>query len=280
MRLAPIRGDFGAEVTGLDLTTASDEQLRELVSIYRSVSMMVVRGQTLSPGQLTRFGAAFGQLEDHTREQFTLAGYRTIYILSNKEVDGRRIGVHRDGMGWHTDGSYLANPLDTTVLYALETPPVGGDTLLADMRAAFAALPAHEQTRVRAMQVLHSFMYLMSVLDPEARSVATEDQRQRAPDVVHPLVLKREDGSESLYLSGGSTKAILGMDPEEGRKLVRELIDYATADRFVYRHVWREGDLLIWNNRYTMHRATGYDDKTYQRLVYRLWISGAGALAA
>jgi taurine dioxygenase len=280
MKIEDINGGFGSEVSDVDLGTASDAQLAEIAALYRRGSVLVVRGQTLAPEQLVRFGQALGHLEDHTREQFTLPGYKTIYILSNKEVDGKRIGVHRDGMGWHTDGSYLARPLDTTVLYALETPPEGADTLLADMNAAYDALSDETRDTIRPYQVLHSFVYLISQLDPEAKSVVTAEQAGRAPDVIHPLVLSRPDGKRSLYLSNGSTKAILGMVPEEGREIVRELIRHATAEEHVYRHKWREGDVLVWNNRYTMHRATGYDDQKYERLLYRLWIRGEQDLAA
>ena len=280
MKIEDINGGFGSEVSDVDLSTASDAELAEIAALYRRGSVLVVRGQTLAPEQLVRFGQALGYLEDHTREQFTLPGYRTIYILSNKEVDGKRIGVHRDGMGWHTDGSYLARPLDTTVLYALETPPEGADTLLADMNAAYDALGEETRETIRPYQVLHSFVYLIGQLDPEAKSVVTAEQRDRAPDVIHPLVLSRPDGKQSLYLSNGSTKAILGMPPEEGREIVRELIRHATAEEHVYRHKWQAGDLLVWNNRYTMHRATGYDDQKYERLVYRLWVRGEQDLAA
>ncbi|OJW69131.1 MAG: hypothetical protein BGO57_01015 [Sphingomonadales bacterium 63-6] len=278
--VTPIKGNFGAEITGLDLATASDAQLAEIAELYRRGSVLVLRDQKLTPEQLVRFGEALGTLENHTREQFTLPGFPTVYILSNKEVDGKRIGVHRDGMGWHTDGSYLREPLDTTVLYALESPPEGADTLLADMRAAFEALPADVQQEVAGKEVLHSFVYLIGQLDPEARSVVTAEQAGRAPDVVHPLVLMREDGSRSLYLSSGSTREILGEDPEAGRQRVRELIAHATQDQFVYRHKWRVGDVLLWNNRYTMHRATEYDDKAYIRLVHRLWVAGQGGLSS
>jgi taurine dioxygenase len=281
LQTAPIGQGFGLELSNIDLGAASDAQLREIVDMYRSVSLLVVRDQRLSPDQLVRFASAFGPLESHTREQFCLAGYPTIYILSNKEVNGQRIGVHRDGIGWHTDGTYLEKPLDATLLYALEAPPVGGDTLVADMRSAFASMPSEEQERLRRMNVVHSFVQLIGVLDPEARSVVTEEQRRRTPDVVHPLVLKGADGSESLYLSSGATKAILGMEPEEaGRQLVHNLIAYATDERFVYRHRWREGDVLMWNNRHTLHTATEYDDKAYERLVYRLWVSGPAIPAA
>jgi taurine dioxygenase len=280
MHIETINGGFGSEVTGIDLATASDAELAAIAALYRRGSVLVVRGQTLAPEQLVRFGEALGELEDHTREQFTLPGYKTIYILSNKEVDGKRIGVHRDGMGWHTDGSYLRKPLDTTVLYALETPPEGADTLLADMNTAYDALSEETRATISPYQVLHSFVYLIGQLDPEARSVVTAEQAERAPDVIHPLVLSRPNGKQSLYLSNGSTKAILGMEPEEGRQVVRELIKHATSDAHVYRHKWQAGDLLVWNNRYTMHRATGYDDQKYERLVYRLWIRGQEELAA
>ncbi|WP_404710037.1 TauD/TfdA dioxygenase family protein [Sphingomonas sp. MMS24-J13] len=280
MEVSEIKGGFGSEVTGIDVATATDAELAELAALYRKGSVMVVRGQTLEPDQLVRFGKALGALEDHTREQFTLPGYPTIYILSNKEVDGKRIGVHRDGMGWHTDGSYLRKPLDTTVLYALETPPEGADTLLADMHAAYEALDPALRDEVSPYQVLHSFVHLIGQLDPEARSVVTAEQRERAPDVIHPLVLTRDGGKKSFYLSNGSTKAILGMPEEEGRALVRELIKHATDEAHVYRHKWQPGDLLVWNNRYTMHRATPYDDQRYERLVYRLWIRGEEELAA
>lgn len=280
MQVSAIKGGFGAEVSGIDVATASEAELAELAAIYRRGSVLVVRGQSLDPDQLVRFGEAIGHLEDHTREQFTLPGYPTIYILSNKEVDGKRIGVHRDGMGWHTDGSYLRVPLDTTVLYALETPPEGADTLLADMNAAYEALDDKTREEIDPYQVLHSFVYLIGRLDPEARSVVTAEQAGKAPDVIHPLVLKRDGGRKSLYLSNGSTKGIMGMADEDGRGLVRELIQHATSEPYVYRHKWQPGDLLVWNNRYTMHRATEYDDKRYERLVYRLWIRGEGELAA
>jgi taurine dioxygenase len=276
----PFAGGMGIELTGLDLSTASDETLEAVAGAHRTASVMLIRNQTLNPDQLVRFGRALGALEDHTREQFTLPGYPTIYILSNKVVDGRRIGVHRDGMGWHTDGTYLSQPLATTVLYGVETPPEGADTLLADMRAAYDALPEDRRRELDDKQVLHSFVHLIENLNPDAKSVVTEEQRQRAPDVIHPLVRKRPgDGARSLYLTSGTSKAVLGMPPQAGRDLIRELIAHATQDRFVYRHAWRPGDVLVWSNLYTMHTATPYDDVRYERLVYRLWIKGEQALA-
>jgi taurine dioxygenase len=264
----------GVMIIGLNVAEATDEELENIARIYRQKSLMVVRGQAaLAPEQLVRFGKAFGDLEDHTRKQFTVPGYPTIYILSNKVVNGERIGVNRDGMGWHTDGSYLPVPLDTTVLYCIEKPPAGADTLIADTRLAFEDLPEAKREKLLQLKAIHSFIHLISRLEPEAQSVITEEQRLGTPDVIHPLVTQRpENGSLSIYVSNGSTREIIGMSEEESRILVDELLAHSTQDRFVYRHNWEVGDILIWNNRYTLHRATPYDDKKYERLVYRLWI--------
>lgn len=278
--VTPIGNGFGAEITGIDLARASDEELATLARIYRNGSVMAIRGQRLSPDELVRFCQTLGTMENHTREQFTLPGYPTIYVLSNKEVDGKKIGVHRDGLGWHSDGTYLAEPLDTTVLYALEAPPEGGNTMLADMHSAYEALDDAEKAELDQIQSLHSFVFLISQLDPQAQSVVTEDQKQRAPDVVHPLVLERENGARSLYLSSGSIREFVGQDPEASRQRVRDLIAHSTQEAFVYNHKWEVGDILLWDNRYSLHRATEYDDTAYTRLVYRLWVNGETGLVA
>jgi taurine dioxygenase len=182
-------------------------------------------------------------------------------------------------MGWHTDGTYLEQPLETTVLYGVEIPAVGGDTLLADMRAAFSALPDAEKLELSDKKVLHSFVHLIERLNADARSVVTEEQRRRAPDVVHPLVLSHAgDGNPCFYLTGGTAKAVIGLDEAAGQALIRRLIDHATQEQFIYRHVWRAGDVLVWNNLYTMHCATPYDDVAFERLVYRLWVKARQTL--
>ena len=264
--------NFGLVMTGVRAQDLRPAEIDEVLGTYSRFPLLVLRGQELSPQDYESFGRHFGELQDHTRQQFVLPGHPTIYVLSNKVVDGEPIGVHKDGMSWHTDGTYVAKPLETTMLYALEVPPVGGDTLFADTRAAFADLDDELKATIRGCDVLHSFEHLLGYLNPTARTEITEEQRAATPEVRHPLVITRTDGSEYLYLTMGSSRAIVGMDEEESQALLRRLVAHVTQDEYVYRHQWRVGDLVIWNNLCSMHSATAYDDDRYVRHLHRLWI--------
>lgn len=264
--------DFGVELSGLRLQDLDAGGVAELLALYSRYPVLVIRDQSLTPDDYEAFGAHFGELQDHTRQEFTLPGHPTIYVLSNKVVDGKRIGVHRDGMGWHTDGTYVARPLETTVLYALDVPPADGDTLFADTRSAFGDLDDDTKDSIRGRRVVHSFEYLVGHLDAEARSEITAEQRAAAPEVEHPLVITRDDGSENLYVTLGSSRLVSGMDEAESQTFLRGLVDHVTQDRYVYRHAWQRGDVVVWNNLRSMHRATPYDDERYIRQVHRLWV--------
>src|SRR6202034_229139 len=126
---------------GVDLSRADGRTVAAVVDTFHRTGAIVLRGQQLSPRQLVEFVAAFGEPEGHTLQQYTLPGYPNVFVLSNRVVDGRAIGAHNDGIGWHTDYSYKEKPVMCTMLYAVEVPPEGSDTLLADLCAAYAALP-------------------------------------------------------------------------------------------------------------------------------------------
>ena len=272
MQSAAIGRSFGLEITGVRVQDLAPAELEEVLARYARFPLLVFHDQRLSPDEYEAFGRHFGDLQDHTRQQFVLPGHPTIYVLSNKVVDGQPIGVHKDGMGWHTDGTYVAKPLETTMLHAIEVPPEGGDTLFADTRSAFADLDEDLKASIRGRDVLHSFEHLLTFLNPTARTEITEEQRAANPEVRHPLVITREDGSEHLYLTMGSARQIVGMDQDASQALLRRLVAHVTQERYVHRHVWRVGDLVVWNNLCSMHCATEYDDQRYIRLVHRLWI--------
>jgi taurine dioxygenase len=273
--LRTLKPGFAMEVSDVDIRTAPPAVLREIVDIYRRHSALVVRGQVgLTPDELAAFAAEIGELVPQAREEQTLPTHSVISVLSNKVVDGARIGIHWNGLGWHTDGTYLQRPLVSTLLYGVETPPEGGDTLLADTCSAYDALSAEKQQELESVEVLHSFAYLS---DKQTRSInrppASAEQLAAFPDRTHPLVWTNEhSGRKSFYLTGGTTKGVTGMSDDEGRQLIGDLIKFTTQDQFIYRHKWTQGDILIWNDLYTMHSATLYDDKKYERLVYRIWM--------
>lgn len=274
LNVKALKPGFGAEILGLDLTRAGAPERAAVVDAFQRHGAILLRGQKMGPGDLMTFISAFGEPEGHTLKEFTLPGYPRIYILSNRTRDGVPIGAHNDGVGWHTDYSYKAEPVMCTMLYAVEVPPEGSDTLLADGCAAWNALPAERQAALSQLKLHHSYQHFMSTRQYGARDLP-EDIRRDNPDVIHPLIRTHPaDGRKALWPSTGTVTEVIGMPGPAGLALVDELVEFMTEDRFVYRHKWRVGDLLMWDNRCTLHTGTLYDDTKYFRTMHRLWVKG------
>jgi taurine dioxygenase len=269
-----LKPGFGAELLGLDVSRADREELADVVDAFQRHGAILLRDQKLGPDDLMRFIAAFGEAEGHTLQQFTLPGYPKIYILSNREVDGVPIGAHNDGVGWHTDYSYKPEPVMCTMLYAVEVPPEGSDTLLADGCAAWAALDPARRAELEALKLHHSYAHFMATREYSPMEVSEEIKRAN-PDVEHPLIRTHPaDGRKALWPSTGTVTEVIGKPGPEGLALIDDLVAFMTQDQFVYRHKWRAGDLLMWDNRCTLHTGTLYDDTKYFRTMHRLWVKG------
>jgi taurine dioxygenase len=186
-------------------------------------------------------------------------------------VDGRPIGDADAGYGWHTDNSYSKLSALCTLLYAIEVPAEGSDTQLSDLCAAWDALPAARQREVDGLVVHHSYVALA-----EKRNIPlTEELKRNYPDVYHPLVRRHAaDGRKALWVSTGTVRGVVGMPNPQGIDLIEELVAFATQEGFIYSHKWAAGDVLVWDNRCTLHRATPYDKTKYTRLVHRTWVRG------
>jgi len=160
------------------------------------------------------------------------------------------------------------------MLYAMEVPPEGSDTLLADCVAAWNALAPERQKALEGKMLHHSYQHFMATREYGARELSDELKAEN-PDVYHPLIRTHPaDGRKALWPSTGTVIEVMGMPKEEGLKLVEELVAFATQDRFVYRHKWQVGDILMWDNRCTLHTGTLYDDTKYFREMHRLWVRG------
>ena len=274
-KITELKPGFGAEIHGVDLARADDAVLDAIVGAFHKHGAVLVRGQSMTPPDLMRFVSAFGEPDGHTLKENTLPGFPEIYVLSNRIVDGKPIGAHNDGIGWHTDLSYRAEPTMCTMLYAVEVPPEGSDTLLADGCAAWNALPPERQAELDGLQVHHSWRHFMATREYNRQEEPDETLLAQNPDVLHPLIRSHpSDGRKALWPSTGTVKQIVGMPVEESLALIEELIDFQTQEPFVYRHKWRAGDILVWDNRCTLHTGTLYDDKTYIREMHRLWVKG------
>ncbi len=269
--IRPMWGGFGVEVLGVDLTTADLETQDALVEVFHRSGTMVIRDQVLTAEQQLAFTRRFGELETNTSADFTYPGHKEIYIISNKEgEDGKQIGNWQAGQGWHTDASYQEKPTMCTMLYAVEVPAEGSDTLFADLCAAYQALTEEEKAAYADLKIHHSLEALRKM---QGRALSYADMT--LPDVIHPMICTHPaDGRKALWVSTGTVKGVVGMPNPEGLDLIHRLVDFATQERFVHAHKWRVGDVLIWDNRCTLHRGTPFDLTKYQRLVYRTWVKG------
>jgi taurine dioxygenase len=273
LKTRELKPGFGAEVLGVDLARRNRDDHAAVVSAFQRHGAVVIRDQELTPEDFIAFGRAFGPLEGHSLQDFTLPGHPEIYVLSNRLENGRPVGAHNDGIGWHTDYAYKAEPVMCTMLYALIVPPEGSDTLLADQCAAYDALSPDDKARLAPLVMRHSYEYLMSSRDFNRKAISDAVKAEN-PDVDHPLIRTHPaDGRKALWVSGG-TRGFVGMEPKASADLIDELIAFVTQDRFVYRHKWRVGDVLVWDNRCTLHTGTLFDDQAYIREMHRMWVKG------
>jgi taurine dioxygenase len=275
MKLVPITPHIGMEIQDIDLRQpVGDEDFARLRKALNEHSLLLFRGQDIKEAQHVAFSRRFGTLLGHVLTQFLKKEHPEVYVLSNVREKGQPIGNHKEGWNWHSDLSYKSEPSLGALLYALEVPPVEGDTWFASMHAAWDALDQDTRRKIRPLRATHSYAnyYGKAFAD---RTPLSEQQKADVPDVSHPLVRTHpETGRLSLYVGQDVVKCIEGLPADEGADLLERLNEHATQERFAYRHNWRAGDLLVWDNRSTMHRATPYDDVAYRRVMHRTTVAG------
>jgi taurine dioxygenase len=274
MQTNPMKANYGIEINGVDVRSASPETLVEIVRLMNAHGAIVVRDQHLEPGDLVQFTKLFGTPADNPRKEVTVPGWPDIAVISNKIVDGRPIGDADAGSGWHFDMPYERLPGYCTLLYALEVPAEGSDTLLADLCAAWDDLPADRKEEVSDLVLHHSYAQLTSFKG----NTLTAAQRAKLPDVFHPLVRRHPyNGRLALRPCFGGCKGILGLANPAGLELIKELVAHCTQEKYIHIHKWRVNDLLVWDNNCTLHRGTPFDKEKYIRLVHRTWIQSPAA---
>ncbi len=277
--IRPLSDGFGAEIIGLDLNMPlSDDEFAAVRRAWFESGVVVFRDQTLTPDSQVAFSRRFGPLIIHVMDQFLLPGHPEILLISNKKAaDGKAAGFEDAGRYWHSDISYAEKPALGSLLYAVEIPPEGGDTMFADMRRALDALPDATRRRIEGLRARHSYTrnYRAKQTIEDGRPAISADQQSQLADVTHPMVRTVEDtGHQTLFVNPGFTFGIEGMDEAEGDALLSELFASSTRPEFVYVHKWRKRDLLCWDNRSVMHHATMYDP-TQTRHMHRTTIEGA-----
>jgi taurine dioxygenase len=274
--LSPV---LGAEVVGLDLSSPlSDAEFQEINQVWLDHNGVVVfRGQVLTPEEHIAFSRRLGDLEEHVVGQFLLDGYPQIYRVSTKvDEDGKPMGNPESGRYWHSDLSYVKPPAKASLLYALEMPPSGGDTMVASMNAAYESLSLTMQQMLDGLTAVHNFDQVNKFF---ATSGPNQSQTALTPPVEHPVVRTHpETGRKALFVNPGFTTHIVELARSESDAVLEFLFAHITKPEFIYRHRWQVNDLLMWDNRCTVHHAVHDFYGTGHRHLHRTTVLGESAV--
>jgi len=281
LTVTPLAPEFGARIEGADLRRPlADPEFTIIEAAINRFGVLVIPGQDIDDEQQMEFGRRFGPIEqtravvDVHKQRLANGAMNDISNLDEKgqilAADDRRRFFNLGNRLWHSDSSFKATPAKHSLLHARSIPPNGGETEFADMRSAWAALPEAMQAQLRDLICDHSLIFSRALL---GFAEWTEAERRQFAPVPQRLVRRHAgSGRMSLFLSSHIGR-IQGMAPPEALMLIRDLVEHATQRQFVYQHQWAVGDLVMWDNRCTMHRGRGYDDKIHKRDMRRVTLS-------
>ena len=271
-RLAP---KLGAEILGLDLS--HDMPQATFVALYDAFllyQVLLFPPQDVPPARQVALARRFGAVQIHVMNQYHAGGFPELYRLSNLDDNGRPTGKHPDKgtLAWHTDGSWQRVTGQATIIYGEVMPREGGETHFCDMYGAYERLSPEWKARIANLRAVHNLDFSRNRRHGE--EPMTEEQRHAVPPVDHPIVRTHpETGRKCIYL-GDHAESIVGMPYDAGRALIDELNQLAVHPDLTYEHRWKARELLVWDNRCVMHRATPYDTFTQGRVIRRCTVLG------
>jgi taurine dioxygenase len=272
----PTGAALGAIVNGVDLRHLSEATFARILQAWHEHSVLLFRGQALTDQDLIAFSRRLGDLDwapvQETGRRF-VEGLPEIYIVSNVKVNGEPIGSLGDGEAvWHTDMSYLELPPKASMLYALEIPPTGGNTSFCTMYGIYEALPQQLKDRIAGLKIKHDGTYNSGGY--VRQGVTPTDDPRQSPGALHPLVCTHPaNGRRMLYLGRRRNAYLVGLELAESEALLNELWSVVDRREFSWEHVWRVGDLVLWDNRCTMHRRDAFDPNS-RRIMHRTQVKG------
>lgn len=272
LEIEVLGGTMAAAVRGVDLSQPVDAETAALLRQAVTDHLVIcVRDQHLSPTQLTSAARIFGPLKTFVLRADRIEDAPEVSVVSNRPpaLGGKPLVQAKH---WHTDDSYLAEPATLTLLHAVTLPQSGGDTEFIDCYAVLDALPSDIRQRIEGLRAVHKYLSRRNQSWVAKRS---EIEEEETPDVDHPLIRTHPvSGRLSLYINPNRIERILGWSDQESDTLLDALYDFAFQPQFQYRHQWRDGDLVVWDNRCTMHRANADYDLAQLRVMHRVMLQG------
>jgi alpha-ketoglutarate-dependent 2,4-dichlorophenoxyacetate dioxygenase len=275
---------FVAEISGIDLTVPiTREDFRFIWDAFNEHQILVFRDQAFDDASQIAFSRNFGALE--TMEAHAANNYNPghIAIMTNLDANGNLLPLTDPGMLhrvrnelWHTDSSFKPVAALCSLLSGRIVPPEGGNTDFASGRAAYAALPDERKAALESLQAIHK----VTAPDESDDAKSYSDEQKRRLTVIHPVVRTNPvNGRKNLYV-GAHAQEVVGMEKAAGKALLDELTEWCTQPQFVYSHAWRQHDLVIWDNRCALHRATTFDKTKYRRKMHRTTVAGTATDSA
>jgi taurine dioxygenase len=275
VKFTPLSDGFGLETSDVDISRSMPKaKFVRLERAFFAGQVLVLRGQKLSAEKFAAFARRFGPPEPHVIDQFHHPDDPNILILSNVRIDGKPSGLADAGSYFHSDYSYLQVPARATMLYSIEVPRVGGNTLFANQYAAYDDLPAAMKRRLEPLMAIHHYGNRKDEDEASrtAASLLTPEQKAKMPLVTHPIVRTHPfTGRKALYAVSGSSFGIVGMSRNEAVALLDELAAHATQPKYLYSHDYQIGDVVIWDNASLLHSAT-LTDPGDPRTLWRITI--------
>jgi taurine dioxygenase len=271
-RLTP---NLGAEILDVTLADAiSDAVFAGIHRAFLEYQVLLFPAQDVPPERQVALARRFGEVQIHVMNQYHADGYPELYRLSNLDAHGKPNGRHPDKgtLAWHTDGSWRRRTGQATIIYGEVMPRRGGETHFCDMYGAYERLDSAWKRRIANLRAVHNLDFSRNRRHGE--DPMTDEQRRATPPVDHPVVRTHPQTKRKCLFLGDHAESIVGMPYEEGRALIDELNALAPHPDLTYEHRWQPGQLLVWDNRCTMHRATPYDPVSEGRVIRRCTVLG------
>ena len=261
--------NFVGEVQNINLSESlSNDTYDELKKAFGFLGVLVFRNQNLAPPQFSEFSSNFGPLHTHHLAERTFPENPEVRVISNVKKNGKYIGQYRAGHYWHTDLIYLKQVGHATILHGIKCPPVGADTLFADMRRAYKEMPKKLREKIEGKSQVQDHAYTYNRIYPE-RPPMTEKEIAAVPPVKHPMVcIHPQSKQKSVYMSLETTRTVGNLDETATIELLKKIENFCTQKKYLYVHKWKKGDIIMWDNLCCMHAATAFDE-TYDRILHR-----------
>ena len=276
IEIVPVGYAAGAEVRGIDARRPLGKaELKSVYDAWLKHVVLVFPGQDgLAAEQLLAFSRNFGTLDDHKSQPpaFLHDNHREILVVTNRMRGNKQSGTRNSGRNWHTDLSYSMAPAKGALMLCVERPPVGGDTMFANMTIAYETLSPRMRAIVDEMEAVHDSLLIKGIEKRDPADIA--ELRKRNPPVIHPMVRVHPETGRRSLLVGQRISGIVGMADHESTAILKLLNDHATSPEFVYRHRWRVGDIVMWDNRCSAHVALADFDQTKPRYMLRCSLEG------